>query len=116
MGWQRVLAISVFAGEVAATRAFELMKPRIFTSDRPRVFAHRGGAALAPENTITAFDNGLALGADGLELDGHLSRDGVVMVRSFVAAMRFRFEGAASACPRWPRCWRAFAASPSLLS
>jgi glycerophosphoryl diester phosphodiesterase len=44
------------------------------------VFAHRGGSALAPENTLAAFDRGLALGADGLELDVHLSRDGVVVV------------------------------------
>ena len=51
-----------------------------FASPRPLVFAHRGGSALAPENTIAAFDNGLALGADGLELDVHLSRDGVVVV------------------------------------
>jgi glycerophosphoryl diester phosphodiesterase len=50
------------------------------SSSRPLVFAHRGGAALAPENTFAAFDNGLALGADGLELDVHLSRDGQVMV------------------------------------
>jgi glycerophosphoryl diester phosphodiesterase len=47
---------------------------------RPQVFAHRGGSALAPENTIAAFDRGLAAGADGLELDVHLSRDGVVVV------------------------------------
>ena len=45
-----------------------------------RVFAHRGGAALAPENTIVAFDQGLALGADGLELDVRLSRDGTAVV------------------------------------
>jgi len=51
-----------------------------FSSSRPLVFAHRGGSALAPENTIAAFDHGLALGADGLELDVHLSRDGVVVV------------------------------------
>jgi glycerophosphoryl diester phosphodiesterase len=51
-----------------------------FESPHPLVFAHRGGSALAPENTIAAFDNGLALGADGLELDVHLSRDGVVVV------------------------------------
>jgi glycerophosphoryl diester phosphodiesterase len=51
-----------------------------FSSSRPLVFAHRGGSALAPENTIAAFDNGLALGADGLELDVHLSRDGAVVV------------------------------------
>jgi glycerophosphoryl diester phosphodiesterase len=35
---------------------------------------------LRPENTLVAFDHGLALGADGLELDVHLSRDGVVVV------------------------------------
>jgi glycerophosphoryl diester phosphodiesterase len=47
---------------------------------RPLVYAHRGGAAVRPENTIEAFDHGLALGADGLELDVRLSRDGVVVV------------------------------------
>jgi glycerophosphoryl diester phosphodiesterase len=51
-----------------------------FRSSRPLVFAHRGGGALAPENTLAAFDRGLAAGADGLELDVHLSRDGVVVV------------------------------------
>lgn len=54
--------------------------PHPFFSKRPLVFAHRGGSALAPENTLAAFDNGLALGADGLELDVHVSRDGVVVV------------------------------------
>ena len=56
------------------------MPHRFFASRGPLVFAHRGGSALAPENTFAAFDNGLALGADGLELDVHLSRDGVVVV------------------------------------
>jgi glycerophosphoryl diester phosphodiesterase len=51
-----------------------------FTSSRPLVFAHRGGSALAPENTMDAFANGISLGADGIELDVHLSRDGVVVV------------------------------------
>lgn len=44
------------------------------------MYAHRGGAALRPENTIAAFDHGLALGADGLEFDVRLSRDGVAVV------------------------------------
>ena len=44
------------------------------------MFAHRGGAKLSPENTLTAFDRGLGLGADGIECDVHLSRDGVPMV------------------------------------
>ena len=47
---------------------------------RPLVYAHRGGAALRPENTIEAFDHGLSFGADGLEFDVHLSKDGVVVV------------------------------------
>ena len=51
-----------------------------FAAPGPLVFAHRGGAGLAPENTIAAFDTGVALGADGLELDVRLSRDGHVVV------------------------------------
>jgi glycerophosphoryl diester phosphodiesterase len=47
---------------------------------RPRVFAHRGGCALGPENTIAAFDRGLEAGADGLELDIRLSADGIPVV------------------------------------
>ena len=46
----------------------------------PGVFAHRGGCALGPENTIAAFELGLGAGADGLEFDVHLSADGVVVV------------------------------------
>jgi glycerophosphoryl diester phosphodiesterase len=46
----------------------------------PLVFAHRGGSKLRPENTLVAFDHGLAIGADGLELDVRLSSDGVPMV------------------------------------
>lgn len=51
-----------------------------FASARPQVFAHRGGCALGPENTIVAFDRGVAAGADGLELDVHLSADGIPVV------------------------------------
>jgi glycerophosphoryl diester phosphodiesterase len=51
-----------------------------FEASGPLVFAHRGGCALAPENTIAAFDRGVAVGADGVELDVHLSRDGTVVV------------------------------------
>jgi glycerophosphoryl diester phosphodiesterase len=52
----------------------------IFPRDARLVFAHRGGAKLSPENTMIAFDRGLGLGADGIECDVHLSRDGVPMV------------------------------------
>ncbi len=42
--------------------------------------AHRGGAALRPENTLTAFSAAIARGYDGAELDVQLSADGVVVV------------------------------------
>jgi glycerophosphoryl diester phosphodiesterase len=44
------------------------------------VYAHRGGAALRPENTIAAFDHGFACGAEGIEFDVHLSSDDIVVV------------------------------------
>ena len=46
----------------------------------PLFAAHRGGALLWPENSLLAFRNALALGADFLELDVHLTRDGEVVV------------------------------------
>jgi glycerophosphoryl diester phosphodiesterase len=45
-----------------------------------RVAAHRGGAALWPENSLLAFRSALALGVDALELDLHLTADGEVVV------------------------------------
>ena len=48
--------------------------------DRLTVFAHRGGAGLAPENTRGAFRQAAALGVDGCELDVRLSKDGEVVV------------------------------------
>jgi len=46
----------------------------------PHFAAHRGGALLWAENSLLAFRNALALGADFLELDVHLTRDGEVVV------------------------------------
>lgn len=47
---------------------------------RPRVVGHRGAALLEPENTLRSFRRALADGADALECDVHLSRDGHVAV------------------------------------
>ncbi len=46
----------------------------------PLNLAHRGASAYAPENTLAAFRLAAELGADGIELDTKLSRDGVVVV------------------------------------
>ena len=47
---------------------------------QPWNIAHRGGAALSPENTLAAFADAIARGCDGAELDVQLTRDGVVVV------------------------------------
>ncbi|MDP2137833.1 MAG: glycerophosphodiester phosphodiesterase [Candidatus Didemnitutus sp.] len=46
----------------------------------PLIIAHRGASAEKPENTQAAFRRALALRVDGIELDVHLSRDGVPVV------------------------------------
>ena len=47
----------------------------------PLLFAHRGGAKEAPESTEEAFEHAVRHGADVLELDLRLSRDGELVVR-----------------------------------
>jgi glycerophosphoryl diester phosphodiesterase len=46
----------------------------------PAVIAHRGASRRAPENTLEAFRLAFQMGADAIELDVRLSRDGVPVV------------------------------------
>jgi glycerophosphoryl diester phosphodiesterase len=50
---------------------------RLDDAPPPFVWAHRGASDLAPENTLEAFLLAGELGADGIELDVRLTRDGV---------------------------------------
>lgn len=56
------------------------MLSRLLSLDHVNVIAHRGGSKLRPENTLVAFDHALTLGADAIECDVHLSRDGEAVV------------------------------------
>jgi glycerophosphoryl diester phosphodiesterase len=47
---------------------------------RPLIIGHRGASAVAPENTLVAFERALRDGADGIEFDVRLARDGVPVV------------------------------------
>lgn len=51
-----------------------------FARPRPWLVAHRGGSGVAPENTLAAFDRAVELGADAIETDVRLSRDGEVVI------------------------------------
>ncbi|HEV8189344.1 MAG TPA: glycerophosphodiester phosphodiesterase family protein [Pyrinomonadaceae bacterium] len=46
----------------------------------PLIIGHRGASAVAPENTMAAFREAIAVGADGIEFDVRLTRDGVPVV------------------------------------
>jgi len=46
----------------------------------PLIIAHRGASALAPENTLAAFKRAVDDGAEGIEFDVRLARDGVAVV------------------------------------
>lgn len=50
------------------------------TLGRPLILGHRGGSKNYPENTLASFQDARANGADGVELDVFLSKDGKVVV------------------------------------
>lgn len=47
---------------------------------RPQAIAHRGYKAMYPENTMGAFKGAVEVGADAIETDVHLTKDGVVVL------------------------------------
>ena len=50
------------------------------SSKKPLIIAHRGASANAPENTRAAFQKAIDDGADGIEFDVRLAKDGVPVV------------------------------------
>lgn len=45
-----------------------------------KIFAHRGAAGTHPENTMVAFYEAERVGADGIELDVQMTKDGALVV------------------------------------
>lgn len=48
--------------------------------EKTLVWAHRGASGYAPENTMPAFEKAIEMGADGIELDVQLTKDGELVV------------------------------------
>jgi glycerophosphoryl diester phosphodiesterase len=53
-----------------------------------RLYAHRGASAERPENTLVSFQRAMDIGVDSLEMDVHLTRDGVFVVTHDEDALR----------------------------
>jgi glycerophosphoryl diester phosphodiesterase len=61
---------------------------KIEAAGSPLIIAHRGASAAAPENTRAAFRRAMEAGADGVEFDVRLAKDGVPVVIHDAALMR----------------------------
>lgn len=62
-------------------KAHFLHSPLAHDSPRlPQTISHRGYKGKFPENTLCAIDGAIRAGTHALELDLHLSRDGVVVL------------------------------------
>lgn len=62
-----------------------------FASDKDNdtlIVAHRGASALAPENTLSAFDMAVNLGADYIEVDVQMTKDGKLVAMHDVTVDR----------------------------
>lgn len=72
-----MVKIDLPSREESGRRFLNVMK-RDLTA--PLIIGHRGASAVAPENTLAAFQQAIEDGADGLEFDVRLARDGVPVV------------------------------------
>jgi len=76
------LPAAVLAGACAYLFLYE---PRyggtlVTTPPRTLVFAHRGFGELGPDNSLFAVERALAAGMDGVDVDGQMTRDGVLVI------------------------------------
>ncbi len=80
--WHKIL-IFLFAIVVFLRLTSNPAMERAYYSDDmnyPLVIAHQGGDEVWPGDTLFAYQNAAALGVDVLEMDIHISRDGVLVL------------------------------------
>jgi len=73
-----VLFVAIIGLILQADRVQE--HPALARYPKPAIIGHRGAPGHAPENTIVGFERALELGADVLEMDVRMTRDGELVV------------------------------------
>jgi glycerophosphoryl diester phosphodiesterase len=74
------LALLVQGGDLKTTEGVASQESAPRLAEKFSIIAHRGGAGLAPENTLVAFAGAFSLDVDAVEMDVHLTADGEVVV------------------------------------
>src|SRR5215213_8986478 len=74
----RILAFALLLILLAAVPASAQENP--WLAERVMNFAHQGGEDEYPSNTTYAFESALDIGADWLEIDVNLTKDGRIVV------------------------------------
>lgn len=77
--WPAAIALALLSGTYITAQIRPGAQPTL-RGNRPLVIAHRGGAKEFTENTIASFHRAIRVGADGIETDLRLTRDGVVVL------------------------------------
>src|SRR5512141_1114203 len=81
--WTRImLGVVVAAAVVLRLLAQPAPASAYYTNPRPDVLviAHQGGDGIFPGDTMYAFEHAVALGADVLEMDAHITKDGEIVL------------------------------------
>jgi len=78
----RIILISILVGILLLTILMPDAPASAYYSniDRPLVIAHQGGDGIWPGDTMFAFENAVEIGADVLEMDAHIAKDGQIVL------------------------------------
>ncbi|MGI2327314.1 glycerophosphodiester phosphodiesterase [Planococcus sp. YIM B11945] len=74
------VSAAAWAGSKALSNPQIRPEKKVLSYDFPIVLAHRGGSAIAPENTMAAFSKSAELGVHGFEIDIRLTNDEEILV------------------------------------
>lgn len=80
--WQKIVAVLVLLLLVLRVISKPAIEHPYYAADLnyPLVIAHQGGDGLWPGDTMFAFQNAADMGADVLEMDVHITKDGVLVL------------------------------------
>lgn len=75
-----VLLLIIYITMPYITNFFTVKQEHLEVGKKTLIIGHRGGAGMAPENSLKCIEKGIQVGADIIEIDIHLTKDGKLVV------------------------------------